>query len=196
MAPVTSKFLLTNTWWGQRILIMWTAYEPSLNFSMRLTVPPGYLTSAPALAFACCLSRDDRSRSGTPVLRDLTFDSLVRARLRQTLCAKHACDEIKVDDCEHRDCERDGRFPGTDRSGEFSKKHCQHSFLVQAADFAAGIAREIWHRNSLPHLVAAGSNTAHAGWLTSEKVRLSEARITVREFVERRFQPEQAWHRK
>ena len=29
---------------------MWTAYEPSLSFSTRLTVPPGYLASATALA--------------------------------------------------------------------------------------------------------------------------------------------------
>jgi hypothetical protein len=46
MAPVTLKFLLTKTWCGQLILIMWTAYEPSLSFSTRLTVPPGYLASA------------------------------------------------------------------------------------------------------------------------------------------------------
>ena len=52
MDPVTSKFLLTNTWCGQRILIMWTAYEPSLSFSTRLTVPPGYLASAAALALS------------------------------------------------------------------------------------------------------------------------------------------------
>ena len=50
MAPVTSKSLLTKTWCGQLILIMWTAYEPSLSFSTRLTVPPGYLASAAALA--------------------------------------------------------------------------------------------------------------------------------------------------
>jgi len=35
MAPVTLKFLLTKTWCGQLILIMWTAYEPSLSFSDR-----------------------------------------------------------------------------------------------------------------------------------------------------------------
>jgi hypothetical protein len=29
---------------------MWTAYEPSLSFSTRLTVPPEYLASAAALA--------------------------------------------------------------------------------------------------------------------------------------------------
>jgi hypothetical protein len=29
---------------------MWTAYEPSFSFSTRLTVPPGYLASAAALA--------------------------------------------------------------------------------------------------------------------------------------------------
>src|SRR5437868_3182546 len=50
MAPVTLKLLLTKTWCGQLILIMWTAYEPSLSFSTRLTVPPGYLASATALA--------------------------------------------------------------------------------------------------------------------------------------------------
>ena len=50
MAPVTLKLLLTKTWCGQLILIMWTAYEPSLNFSTRLTVPPGYLATATALA--------------------------------------------------------------------------------------------------------------------------------------------------
>src|SRR5437588_1806674 len=50
MAPVTLKLLLTKTWCGQLILIMWTAYEPLLSFSTRLTVPPGYLASATALA--------------------------------------------------------------------------------------------------------------------------------------------------
>jgi hypothetical protein len=50
MAPVILKFLLTKTWCGQLILIMWTAYEPSLSFSTRLTVPPGYLATAAALA--------------------------------------------------------------------------------------------------------------------------------------------------
>ena len=51
MAPVALKFLLTNTWCGQLILIMWTAYEPSLSNSTRLTVPPGYLAIATALAW-------------------------------------------------------------------------------------------------------------------------------------------------
>jgi hypothetical protein len=46
MAPVTLKLLLTETWCGQLILIMWTAYESSLNFSTRLTVPPRYLATA------------------------------------------------------------------------------------------------------------------------------------------------------
>jgi hypothetical protein len=50
MAPVTLKVLLTKTWCGQLILMYLTAYEPSLNFSTRLTVPPGYLASATALA--------------------------------------------------------------------------------------------------------------------------------------------------
>ncbi len=50
IAPVTVKFVLTKTWCGQLILIMWTAYEPSLSFSTRLTVPPGYAASATALA--------------------------------------------------------------------------------------------------------------------------------------------------
>ena len=50
MVPVTMKFLLTKTWCGQLILIIWTAYEPSLSFRTRLTVPPGHLASAVALA--------------------------------------------------------------------------------------------------------------------------------------------------
>jgi len=52
MAPVALKFLLTNTWCGQLILIMWTAYEPSLSNSALLTVPPGYLAIATALALS------------------------------------------------------------------------------------------------------------------------------------------------
>ena len=52
MAPVTLKPWLTKTWCGQLILIMWTAYEPSLSFSTRLTVPPGYLATATALALS------------------------------------------------------------------------------------------------------------------------------------------------
>jgi hypothetical protein len=49
MAPVTLKLLLTKTWCGQLILMYLTAYEPSLNFSTRLTVPPRYLASSTAL---------------------------------------------------------------------------------------------------------------------------------------------------
>jgi hypothetical protein len=100
MAPVTSKFLLTNTWCGQRILIMWTAYEPSLNFNTPLTVPPGYLTSAAAVVLSAAspvmiVPVPGRQFSGT-----LTFDSLIRARLCRLLCAKHARDGTKADDRE------------------------------------------------------------------------------------------------
>jgi hypothetical protein len=47
---VTSKFALTKTWCGQLILMMWTAYEPSLSFRTRFTVPLGYLAIATASA--------------------------------------------------------------------------------------------------------------------------------------------------
>src|SRR2546430_8280735 len=50
IAPATLKVVLTKTWCGQLMRIMWTAYEPSLSFSTRLTVSPGYLASATALA--------------------------------------------------------------------------------------------------------------------------------------------------
>jgi hypothetical protein len=42
------------------------------------------------------------------------------------------------------------------------------SFLVQAADFAAGIAREIWYRNSLPHLVGAFDDVTYNSRRISE----------------------------
>jgi hypothetical protein len=83
MAPVTLKFLLTKTWCGRLILIMWTAYEPSLSFSKRLTVPPGVLGERGGLGLVRRRSGDDPSRPGTPVLRDLTDESLVPARLHQ-----------------------------------------------------------------------------------------------------------------
>jgi hypothetical protein len=44
------KSVLTKTWCGAGVAILWTAYEPSLSFSTRLTVPPGYLATATALA--------------------------------------------------------------------------------------------------------------------------------------------------
>src|SRR3954469_13225477 len=50
-APVTLKSLLTKTWCGPLVANIWTAYEPSLSFSTRLTVP-GYLASAAALALS------------------------------------------------------------------------------------------------------------------------------------------------
>ena len=40
-APVTLKSLLTKMWCGLLVPILWTAYEPSLSCSTRLTVPSG-----------------------------------------------------------------------------------------------------------------------------------------------------------
>jgi hypothetical protein len=42
------------------------------------------------------------------------------------------------------------------------------SFLIQAADFAAGLAREIWSRNSLPHLVDTFDYVTYNGRRISE----------------------------
>ena len=39
--PVTLKSLLTKMWCGLLVPILWTAYEPSLSCSIRLTVPSG-----------------------------------------------------------------------------------------------------------------------------------------------------------
>jgi hypothetical protein len=46
------KALLTKTWCGPLVPMMWTAYEPSLSLSTRLTVPAGYLVRAAALALS------------------------------------------------------------------------------------------------------------------------------------------------
>src|SRR5437899_2820120 len=48
--PVTLKSLLTKMWWGALVPILCTAYEPSLSCRTRLTVPPGYLATAAAVA--------------------------------------------------------------------------------------------------------------------------------------------------
>ena len=50
--PVTLKSLLTKMWCGAGVWILWTAYEPSLSFSTRLTTPPGYLATAAASALS------------------------------------------------------------------------------------------------------------------------------------------------
>ena len=55
------------------------------------------------------------------------------------------------------------------------------SFLVQAADFAAGIAREIWSRNSLPHLVDTFDYVTYNGSRISE----SEAVTIAADLVKR-----------
>src|ERR1700680_538665 len=49
--PVTLNSLLTKTWCGPLVPSRWTAYEPSLSCSTRLTVPE-YLATAAALAFS------------------------------------------------------------------------------------------------------------------------------------------------
>ena len=93
------------------------------QFQYTIDGAAGVLDERGGRGFVSCVSRDDRSRSWTPVLRNLTFDSLVRARLRRPLCAEHARDGTKADDCERNYSDRDGRFPGRDRSGEHSEKH-------------------------------------------------------------------------
>ena len=97
---------------------MWTAYEPLLNFSTRLTVRPGYLTSAAAVALSA--ASPAMIVPVASVLRNLTFDSLVRARPRRLLFTKHARGGFKADDRERKYCDRGGGFPGRDRSGELS----------------------------------------------------------------------------
>jgi hypothetical protein len=46
------KSLLTKTWCGPLVANIWTAYEPSLSFRTRLTVPEYPAASAAALALS------------------------------------------------------------------------------------------------------------------------------------------------
>jgi hypothetical protein len=80
--------------------------------------------------------------------------------LWRILSGSHAFDEGDAKEVQWIDGERNDVLRRVDRYGMFPMQPAalpeldsRSSFFVQAADFAAGIAREIWSRNSLPHLV-------------------------------------------
>ena len=104
---------------------------------------------------------------------------LVAYQLSRILSACHAFDKgdaraVRWIDGERQDVmnriDRHRMFPT--RPGLLPEVDSKESFLVQAADFAAGIAREIWRRNSLPHL------TGTFDYVTYNGRRLSETEAT------------------
>ena len=97
------------------------------QFQYAIDAAAGVLDEGGGLRFIGCVSHDDRSCSRTPVLRNLTFDSLVRPRLRHLLRADHARQGAKADDHERSDRDRERRCPGRDGSDELSKKSYEHS---------------------------------------------------------------------
>ena len=85
---------------------------------------------------------------------------LVAFQLSRILSESHAFDKGDAQEVQWIDGERHDVLGRIDHHRMFPVQPAplpevdsRNSFLVQAADFAAGIAREIWSRNSLPHLV-------------------------------------------
>jgi hypothetical protein len=96
---------------------------------------------------------DELIESGTQSPMSVTF------QLFRMLSASHAFDKGDTQEVQWIDGERHDILRRIDRHGMFlvqpaplPELDSTSSFLIQAADFAAGIAREIWSRNSLPHL--------------------------------------------
>lgn len=100
---------------------------------------------------------------------------LVSYQLSKILSAPHAFDKGDTQEVQWIDRQRRDVMTRVDRYRMFPvRPHAllevdsKESFFVQAADFAAGIAREIWHRNSLPHLVRAFDYVTYNGRRISE----------------------------
>jgi hypothetical protein len=100
---------------------------------------------------------------------------LVAFQLSRTLSEQHAFDKGDTREVEWIDGERREVLRRIDRHGMFPAQPAplpeldsRASFLVQAADFAAGIAREMWSRNSLPHLVDTFDYVTYNGRRISE----------------------------
>lgn len=100
---------------------------------------------------------------------------LVAFQLSRTLSESHAFDKGDTREVEWIDGERRDVLRRIDRHGIFPVQPAplpeldsRRSFLVQAADFAAGIAREMWSRNSLPHLVDTFDYVTYNGRRVSE----------------------------
>ena len=101
---------------------------------------------------------------------------LVAFQLSRILSESHAFDMGDTQEVQWIDGERHDVLRRIDRRGMFPVQPAplpeldsRSSFLVQAADFAAGIAREIWSRNSLPHLVDTFDYVTYNGRRISKK---------------------------
>lgn len=100
---------------------------------------------------------------------------LVASQLSRILSESHAFDNGDTREVQWIDAERHDVLRRIDRQGMFPVQlaplpelDSSDSFFVQAADFAAGIAREIWSRNSLPHLVDTFDYVTYNGRRISE----------------------------
>jgi hypothetical protein len=100
---------------------------------------------------------------------------LVSHQLCRLLSASHAFDkgdtqQVEWIDGERRDViawiDRHGLFPA--RPGPLPELDSKDSPLIQAADFAAGIARGIWRRNSLQRLTSTFDYGTYNGQRISE----------------------------
>lgn len=113
------------------------------------------------------LDRAIASRDASPLL--------FSASLCRLLAASHAFDKGNTQQVAWIDGQRRDLMNRIDQHGLFDKEpgplselDSQESPLIRAADFAAGIAREVWYRNSLPHL------TGTFDYVTYNGKRLSE----------------------
>ena len=101
---------------------------------------------------------------------------LVAAQLAKILSNPHAFDIGDHQELEWIDSERDDVISQVTRGTYFGLRKPQplvelestNCVPLQAADFAAGIAREIWYRNSLPHLVRVFEYVKYNGKRISE----------------------------
>jgi hypothetical protein len=112
----------------------------------------------------------------------------VAVELSTILSESHAFDKGDTREVKWIDGERHGVVRSIDRyemvpyrPAELSEVDSRGSFLGQAADFAVGIAREIWSRHSLPHLVDTYDYVTYNGRRISE----SEAVIIAADLAKR-----------
>ena len=100
---------------------------------------------------------------------------LLSVRLSSLLAASHGFDKgdsqqvASIDDQRRSlisDIDQYRLFDG--QPGPLLELNSEGSLLIMAADFAAGIAREIWHRNSLPRLTAFFDHVTYNGKRISE----------------------------
>lgn len=102
--------------------------------------------------------------------RGMQSPFVVSHSLSRILSASHAFDKGDTQEVSWIDGERRDVINRLDRRGllpvqpaVLPELDSKESFFLQAADFAAGIAREIWSRNTLAHLVGAFDYVTYNG---------------------------------